>query len=57
LAIAWHDRGVARQAKGDLDGALADYNRAEALAAGNKDLRRAINHRIEEVARLRAAKR
>jgi hypothetical protein len=36
---------------------MADYNQAEALAAGNKDLRRAIKHRIEEAARLMAAKR
>jgi tetratricopeptide (TPR) repeat protein len=57
LAIAWHDRGMTRQAKGDLDGALADYKRAVTLAAVNKGLRQAIEHRIEDVARLCAAKR
>jgi hypothetical protein len=39
------------------NGALADYKRADALAAENKDLRRVIKHLIAEAARLRAAKR
>jgi tetratricopeptide (TPR) repeat protein len=33
-AVDFFERGVTRQTKGDLDGAIADYNRAIALDSG-----------------------